>query len=44
MKHSEEVRGKFKEEMASVHTDMIVWIDKTGTDSRGCHRHCGYHV
>ncbi|XP_065903761.1 uncharacterized protein [Dysidea avara] len=44
MKRSEESRGEFKEEMASVHADMIVWIDETGTDSRDCHRRCGYHI
>ena len=30
--------------MASVHADMIVWIDKTGMDSRDCHRCCCYHM
>ena len=41
MKHSEEAHSEFREEMAAVHANMIVWIDETGTDNRDCHRRLG---
>ena len=44
MKRSVEARSEFRTEMASVHADMLIWIDETGTDNRDCCCHCGYHM
>jgi len=44
MKHSDEARAEFKEEMACIDANMVVWINETGTDRRDCHRRCDYHM
>jgi len=44
VKYSKEAHSKFKEEMASVPADMMVWIDEIGMDSRDRHYCCGYHM
>ena len=44
MKCLEEACSEFRTEMASVHADMLIWIDETGTDNRDCCHHCGYHM
>jgi len=42
MCRSEDSRAEFKEEMANVDADMIVWIDETGSDRRDASHRYGY--
>ena len=48
LKHSEDSRAEFREEMNCINAHVIVWIDETasetGTDRRDANRRCGYHL